>query len=154
MKKFKRIFLLIITTSLLFFGCWVLIEEFNIYNISSRIQKDPTLLIPVHISLFSTFSVLLGIKKFQNSKEINSSIYKVLRIGDIIFSTTFLILLITGMYYLFNNPNEKELDFYLIRYSVILLFLFFTILLFIDNIKYHKELELLSKKDDIHEIGK
>jgi len=153
MKKIKRIFLLLLPCSFLFLGTWFLIDEFLIYNFFSKIKKDPTLLIPLFILLFSVFSFLFGIHKFQKNKENRSSIYKVLRVGDLIFSSSLSLLFLAGIYFLSTNSIERGTNFYLIRYVIFLVLLAFSILLFVDNLIYHKGLKKDSNKDDIDKIG-
>ncbi|WP_405564059.1 hypothetical protein [Polaribacter sp. Asnod6-C07] len=153
MKKFKRIILIIISSSVLFFGSWVLIQEFNFYTIVPKIQKDPSLLIPVFITVFSVFSVLFGIYKIQKNTVFNSNIYKILRIGDFIYSTSFLVFLIVGVYFIFKNLNEIKIDRSLIIFGIIFILFLYNVFLIIDNVQYQKEQKDLSKKDDIADIG-
>ncbi|MBU3011536.1 hypothetical protein KO506_08980 [Polaribacter vadi] len=153
MKKIKRIILIIISSSVLFFGSWVLIQEFNFYTIVPKIQKDPSLLIPVFITVFSVFSVLFGIYKIQKNTVFNSNIYKILRIGDFIYSTSFLVFLIVGVYFIFKNLNIIKIDKSLIIFGIIFILFLYNFFLIIDNVQYQKEQKDLSKKDDIADIG-
>ena len=153
MKKLKRIFLLILSGTVLCLGIWIIIEEFHIYNLTSKIKDDPSLLIPICITLFSLFSFLFGFIKLFKIVEFKSKTYQALRVGDLLFSISFIIMLCAGIYTLIENPNIKTIDFYTIRFSVIFLLFAFCILLFFDNLKYHKKQKINSGKDTIDEIG-
>lgn len=153
MKKIKRILLLLFCCTVLFFCSWGSIEEFRIYNIINKLKKDPSLLILIHFNISSIFSILFGITKFKNIISIASKTYKILRISDLIFSTTSFIILCVGTHYVIKNPTPKGFEFYLIVYSIIVLLIFFSVVLFTDNILYHKSQKLLVEKDNIDEIG-
>jgi hypothetical protein len=158
MKKFRRIFLLVVSTCILFFGTFILVRVFGDFDVFSKIKADLGLLIPIHFSFFSIFSILFSIKKFQNNADlqITSTIYKGLRIGDFIFSISLFLLTITGLYHLtksVNSSNNLDTTFYLIRIGVLLLLFAFSILLFIDNIVFNATQKIDLKKDYIDEIG-
>lgn len=153
MKKIKRILLLLFCSTVLFLSSWASLEEFRLFNTFSKLNKDPSLLILINFNATSLLSFLYGIIKFRNIIDVTSNIYKVLRIGDLIFSVTFFISLITGIYYLLNNSVDREFNFYLLRLSIIVLLTLFSVLLFVDNILYHKSQKLLVEKDNIDKIG-
>jgi hypothetical protein len=139
--------------TILFLSIWVLIEEFKIYTIFSKLKEDPTLLIPIGTCLSSAFSVLFGLTKILKTVEFNSISYTFLRIGDLIFSILIFILLMSGIYMMLDNPEIRTSEFYLISFSIIVLLSLFSMLILFDNLKYHKKQKAILKKDNIHEIG-
>ena len=126
MKKFKRILFCIALTCFLFFGCYLLQEEFTKYNLTTKIKEDATLLIPIHLTFFSLLSLLYNINKLQKSLVLNSLIYKVLKVGDFIFSISISIFSLFCVYILLESSGTTEikLNHQLILWSVLLVFFF------------------------------
>ena len=155
MKKFKRILFCILLICFFFLGIYILLEEFSKHNLTNRIKEDPTLLIPVFLTLFSIVSLLYNINKLQKSLILQSSIYKILRIGDVVFSISMFLFSILSIYFFAESLDKTTLEFnhQLLLWSVLLVFLLFSIFLFLDNLLFHKEQEHIFKKDSIDEIG-
>lgn len=155
MKKFKRILFCILLTCFLFLGVFILSKEFKGFNILLRIEEDYSLLIPISVTFFSIMSLLFNINKLQKQLISQSTIYKILRIGDIVFSISLFIFSIVCIYFFVESSDKTTLEFnyQLIIWSVLIVFLLFSILLFLDNIFFHKEQENILKKDSIDEIG-
>lgn len=139
--------------AILFFSIWIMIDEFKNYNLFSKLENDPSLLIPIFASLFSTFSVLFGLSKLIEIIESNSTFYKFLRIGDLIFAIGFFTLMMTGVFFIIDNPETRTSNSYFIGLSIVVILTIFSMILFYDNLKYHKKQKVLFTKDDIDEIG-
>ena len=153
-----RIFLLVLSASVLTFCCFILYDEFTNYNFLEKLTHDLTLLIPLHLTLFSFLSIVYGIKKFIRSTVKKSPLYKFLRVSDFVFAISLFLFAMFGGYYfteslLSSTSIEFDFGFFLIRLVVILMVLLMSILLFIDNLKFHKATSKSAKKDFIDDIG-
>lgn len=153
-----RIFLLVLSAAVLTFGCFILYEEFTNYNFLTKLKDDLTLLIPLHLTLFSFLSIVYGIKKFIRSTVKKSRLYRFLRVSDFIFSISLFLFAMFGGYYftkslLSSTSIEFDFEFFTIRLIVILMVLLLSILLFIDNLKFHKTTSKPTQKDFIDHIG-
>lgn len=155
MKKLKRIFICLVLVVFLTLCGSVLYSEFKLFNIFEKIKADPTLLIPIQLSVFGVFSLLFNLEKFKKTVFIETTSYKILRIGDTIFCLSLFIILVVGIYYfsIVLHTNLNSFNFYLIRGLIIVLLLCFNFLIFIDNLKYHKTKLKSLKTDFIDEIG-
>ena len=155
MQKFKRIVFCLLLITFLAFGCYILLQIFNYFKFDNKIEDDPTLLIPIFLTLFSVVSLLFNINKLQKQLILQSSFYKILRIGDIIFSISIFILSLVGLYFLIESADRTTLELkrQIITFSVLIVIFFCSILLFFDNIIFHKKQENIQNKDFIDEIG-
>ena len=155
MKKFKRILFCIILTCFLFLGIYVLAKQFIGFDILLKIKEDSSLLIPINLTFFSIMSLLFNINKLQKQLNSQSTIYKILRIGDIVFSISIFTFSIVCIYFFVESSDKTNLEFnnQLFIWSVLIVLILFSILLFLDNIFFHKEQEEILKKDSIDEIG-
>jgi len=155
MKKFKRILFCILITSFLFFGIYILSEIFKTFQFHSQIKNDPSILIPIHLTLFSIISLLYNFNKLHNQLIIKSIIYKTLRIGDLVFAVSIFIFSVVCIYFLIHNLKLSTLQIsrQIIAFTLLLVLFFLSILLIFDNILFHKKQETILKKDSIDEIG-
>jgi hypothetical protein len=153
MKKINRIFLCFFALVILGLGNYVLVDEFwGNANVFGILKEDTSLLIPVYFSLMSVFGLLFNIKKFNDHLSLQDRTYKILRVGDLIFSVSLLIMFSVGFYFLVKSINTNKINFSIYPFMVISLFLFFAAVNLFDNILYHKKQLLLLQKDDINEI--
>jgi len=153
-----RIFLLILSAAVLTFGCFIMYDEFTNYNFLTKLKDDLTLLIPLHLTLFSFLSIVYGIKKFNRSNTKKSKLYRFLRASDFVFSVSLFLFAMFGGYFfiqsmLSSTSIEFDFEFFILRLVVILMTLLLSILLFIDNLKFHKATSKPIKKDFIDDIG-
>lgn len=155
MKKFKRILFCILLTCFLFLGIFILIKQFKDFDILLRIKEDSSLLIPISLTFFSIMSLLFNINKLQKHLISQSTIYEILRIGDVVFSISMFIFSTVCIYFFVESLDKTTLEFNnkLLIWSALVVVILFSILLFLDNIFFHKEQENILKKDSIDEIG-
>ncbi|MDT7832426.1 hypothetical protein RQM59_08545 [Flavobacteriaceae bacterium S356] len=158
MKKAMRIFTLVLSAAILVFGCFILHDELTNYNFLTKLKNDLTLLIPVHLTLFSCLSMLYTIQKFRRRVFKKSRLYTFLRISDFIFSIPLFIFGLFGAYFLtqstiLDGGVESDANFFMLRIVVISLILTLSVLLFIDNLKFHKFVSTPVKTDTIEDIG-
>ena len=153
MKKFNRIFLCFVTLGIILFGSYGMVEEFGDFSDFFKDLKENTfLLIPIYFTLFSVFSFLFNLKKFSKDISVSSTTYKVLRIGDFLFSLSLITLIFAGLYFYFDAINLNKLKLKLLPLFIMLFLLFFAILDLTDNILYHKKQMLFLKKESIDDI--
>lgn len=153
MKKFNRIFLCVVALIILLLGCYVFVDEIAFSgDVFLKLEEDKSLLIPIYFTVFSFFCFLFNIKKFSKDISINSTTYKVLRIGDFIFSLSLIVIVFVGFYYFFYSINENKIKFSLPPLLVMGFLLFFGILNVFDNILYHKKQAVILKKESIDDI--
>lgn len=153
-----RIVLLLLSGAVLVFGCFILYDEFTNYNFLEKLKNDLTLLIPLHLTLFSFLSIVYGTKKFTSRGFKKSKFYKFLRISDFIFSISLFLFAMFGGYFfidsMLNSTSiEFDFEFFLLRLIIILVVLLLSVLLFIDNLNFHRSLSGRVKKDTIDDIG-
>lgn len=155
MKKFKRILFCILITCFLFFGLYILLEVFKSFHFNLKIKTDPYILIPIHLTFFSFVSLLYNVNKFQKQLVFEAPIYKILRIGDIIYSISIFIFSVVCIYFTIDNLKISTLQIsrQIIFFTILLVLFFLSILLFFDSIFFHKEQKNILKKDFIDEIG-
>lgn len=155
MKKFKRILFCILLTCFLFLGIFILSKQFRGFDILLRIKEDSSLLIPLSLTFFSIMSLLFNLNKLQKQLILHSTIYEILRIGDVVFSISIIIFSAVCIYFFVESLDKTNLKFnnQLLIWSMLIVVILFSILLFLDNIFFHKEQENILKKDSIDEIG-
>ena len=157
MKKVKRIIFCVIL-SCIFLG--TIYSSYNTYNLFTRnIDRNPNILPPLFFGVFSLLGLLFNLKKLITTVYLNKIIYSILRFGDFIFSIVISIFLIININYRTNNFIVQESSFgtYFLRLLMLLSMLTLYILLFLDNLKYHKEQKKgkeFEKTLLINEIGK
>ena len=159
MKKVKRIFFVFYTVGLFCFGAYTLRNFIFSGYFWERVAKDPTYLIPLGWMILSLPSLFFNLEKLGESAK-KSKIYKFTRIGDLIFSICMIPLILLGLisltYLILNdevNPRSPNQIYWPI--SIMIGCLIAHILLFIDNIKYHKSFRnRLLEKETIDDIGK
>jgi amino acid transporter len=136
-------------------GIFILIKQFKDFDILLRIKEDSSLLIPISLTFFSIMSLLFNINKLQKHLISQSTIYEILRIGDVVFSISMFIFSTVCIYFFVESLDKTTLEFNnkLLIWSALVVVILFSILLFLDNIFFHKEQENILKKDSIDEIG-
>jgi hypothetical protein len=138
MKKFNRIFLCVVSLSILLFGSFGMVEEFGYFsNFFEDLKKN---------------SFLFNIKKFSQDISIESTTYKIFRIGDFIFAISLVIMIAVALYFYFDRISTNKLKFKLLPLIIMIFFLFFAILDIADNFLYHKKQVLFFKKESIDDI--
>jgi hypothetical protein len=153
MKKFNRIFLCVVSLSILLLGSYAMVEEFGYFgNFFEDLEKDSFLLIPIYFTFFSIFCFLFNIKKFNQDISIASTTYKIFRIGDLVFAISLFILIVVGLYFYIGAVSANKLRLKLLPLTIMIFFLFFAILDIADNILYHKKQVVFSKKESIEDI--
>ena len=156
MKKFKQIFFCVIIFGFVSFFCYVIIDEFYQLNLIEKLKEDPSLIFLLHLTFFSILSFLFNILKLDNHINLNSLSYKVLRIGDLVFSLSMTILISIGIYYIildYHNINRTA-DFVGLKISAIVFIFIICIFILIDNVKFHRGQKALSNNDSsIDNIG-
>ncbi|WP_439128329.1 hypothetical protein [Polaribacter sp.] len=120
-----------------------------------KLKKDISLFIPIFVTFFALVSLIFNTKKFKNSTDIEISYYKFLRIGDLFFSIFLFIVSFAGFYLLIESWYKTNLEshFFKIRISILSLVLIFSVLLYLDNLRFHKSLKNNANKSFIEEIG-
>ncbi len=136
-------------------GCYTLYTEFKNGSFLLKLKKDISLFIPIFVTFFALVSLIFNTKKFKNSTDIEISYYKFLRIGDLFFSIFLFIVSFAGFYLLIESWYKTNLEshFFKIRISILSLVLIFSVLLYLDNLRFHKSLKNNANKSFIEEIG-
>lgn len=156
MKKWKKIVLTVLLLFFFFLCCIILFQEFRYAkSIFEKLSDEPYIFIIIHFVSFSFLSFLFAILKFSKDVSVDSLNYKILRICDFIFSISLFCLLILGLYDVLKNIYSRGTIQNRAYFGIaILLFLLaISIVLFINNIRYHKTLKKSIKPDIIDEIG-
>lgn len=153
MKKFNRIFLSIVALIILLLGSYVLVDEIAFSgDVFIKLEEDKSLLIPIYFTLFSVFCFLFNIKKFHQDIVIHSTTYKILRIGDLVFSLSMIVIIVVGLYFYIGAVSANKLRLKLLPLIIMIFFLFFAILDIADNFLYHKKQVRFFKKESINDI--
>ncbi|TMM30488.1 hypothetical protein FDT66_06910 [Polaribacter aestuariivivens] len=156
MKKVKRILFCLLLICFLFLGIYIVIREFLRYeNPLLAIENDVSLLIPILLNLLAVISFLFNVDKLQRTLSIKSTTYKVFRICDLIFSISLALVLSVIIYFFIDGYYQLELkrSIYFFRLSITVLLLLFSLLLFFDNLQFHKAQKKSLNKINIDEIG-
>jgi len=157
MKKVKRIVFCVILAFILFSTVYSL---YNTYSLFLRnVNRDPNFLLPVLFGVFSLFSLLFNLKKLFTKVVVHKTVYFILRTTDFIFSLAIALILIVNVYQKTKNFIAQESDYgnTFFRLFMLLIMLFLCVLVFLDNLQYHKELKKekeLNSREFINLIGK
>jgi hypothetical protein len=144
---------------LLCLGAYILYEEIFTLNLWARIKKTPSILIPVAWTLLSLPSLFFNLEKLGESGK-KSKIYKFTRIFDLIFSIYMIPLIIIGISrFIFMALGEEggdrlHIDDMYLPVLIMVACLVASILLFIDNIKFHKSFRHVPVEETFDDIGK
>lgn len=153
MKKFNRIFLSIVALIILLLGSYVLVDEIAFSgDVFIKLEEDKSLLIPIYFTLFSVFCFLFNIKKFHQDIVIHSTTYKILRIGDLVFSLSMIVIIVIAIYFFTESIQSNKIRFSVTPLFVMIFLLFFGIVDLADNILYHKKQLLYTKTESVDDI--
>lgn len=157
MKKGKRIFFCV----LLFLGFLFSIYSFiSSYELHLRnVNRNQNLIFPIVVGVFSFISLHFNLSKLFFENSLKSGIYKLLRIGDLLFSVSisvlsFVVFSIFIYDFILQEITPKN---HLPKLLTISITMFLSVFLFYDNLLYHKEIKqkkALFEENFIEEIGK
>ena len=120
-------------------------------------DKLDSLFLLIFAFLLSVLSLFFNLEKVAESGK-KTNIYKITRIGDILFSMVFFFLGCLADHQIYKSMTSPFREYQISErlwpvFFTILIFTF-SIMLFVDNIKYHKSFKNLPKAESIDDIGK
>lgn len=157
MKKIKWLFFIVSSIAVFVLGAYILYEELHDNDMFWKLKQDPSLYFLVFSTILSITSLFFNLEKIAGLKN-KTDLYKITRIGDMLFAIYFFVLGILAAYTLFESISrtsnfEEQLSKRLLAIGIIVLMFFLSILLFIDNFKFHRSFKKISKGESIEDIG-
>lgn len=157
MKIVKRVFFCLLLFIICFSAIYTLFDVYE--NFTRNINRKSALLFPMFVVVFGFLSLLFNLKKIIRWPFVKKTMYWTLRVGDYVFSIAMLIYVLRAIYSLTNSFISQEFTFntYFLKLSSFLLMISLCVILFLDNLTYHKEQkneEINTISQEINKIGK
>lgn len=159
MKKLKRIFFVLYVVGLFCLGAYLVHTDLFSGYFWERVSRNPVILIVTAWTFLSLPSLFFNLEKLGESGK-KSKIYNFTRISDLIFSVYMIPVIILGLigfaYFLSEEAQGIEISPGETYWPPIIMAgcLTTSILMFIDNIQYHKSLRNVLVRESIDDIGK
>lgn len=158
MKIVLRVSFILYAAIVFGLGVYIYIIDLQGHNIWSRVKNNPIFLIPLLWIFLSLPSLIFNFEKLLRLPKKSKS-YPVTRIIDLIFSVVMMVVSVLFAIgysaFLYTTTNtDFNIGELVLPYLLLTVSLALSILLLIDNLRFHKSYEIISIDDSINQIGK